>query len=354
MESGLRHGEGTYTYADGTSISGSWRYGLKHGTIDLSGFGDMPQAVVYHGGLPEFSKTSALVQSGSVERNKSETTSAGDAESNPSTDLLPREKAELTETSADGKDTAVPGNVVWSVKRRNSDDKKSTGPSVVAQVSIPSKGLLVTVEMDRNTVDGLPSSHLAKIEFSLQDGFADAPVAYFSGIRLKHDKDDYGEGLNGYPTMLDQGRFLFGFKGFHGANSKNLSLLRGLDWIDIPFSYQNGTRAVLTLHKGVAGNAAFRETMQLWVEGDDQQSFQTEADGSPEPSGNAWSVQLASRNFRAEAQASINSLKQRHAALFEERDLYVKRKTISNRGTYFRVYLSADTRKDARNILQAA
>ena len=45
----------------------------------------------------------------------------------------------------------------------------------------------------------------------------------------------------------------------------NLDLLATRGWIDIPISYRNGRRALLTLDKGAAGAAVFDQVMKEWT-----------------------------------------------------------------------------------------
>ena len=49
--------------------------------------------------------------------------------------------------------------------------------------------------------------------------------------------------------------------------SSNLSLMRDRDWIDLPFVYENGQRAILTFEKGPDGEAAFNQAFAAWGTG---------------------------------------------------------------------------------------
>jgi hypothetical protein len=50
--------------------------------------------------------------------------------------------------------------------------------------------------------------------------------------------------------------------------------LRDRDWLDIPFVYANGRRAVLTFQKGTPGERALREVLNSWGQGQGQNSAQ--------------------------------------------------------------------------------
>jgi hypothetical protein len=48
------------------------------------------------------------------------------------------------------------------------------------------------------------------------------------------------------------------------AIGNNTELLRSRSWIDIPLTYRNGRRALLTLEKGQSGTDAFNQAMRAW------------------------------------------------------------------------------------------
>ena len=47
--------------------------------------------------------------------------------------------------------------------------------------------------------------------------------------------------------------------------SANLALLRERDWIDLPFVYETGQRAILTFEKGPQGDQVFQKAMAAWT-----------------------------------------------------------------------------------------
>ncbi len=51
---------------------------------------------------------------------------------------------------------------------------------------------------------------------------------------------------------------------FPEAVTTNTELLRSRSWIDIPLTYRNGRRALLTLEKGPTGTEAFNKALQAW------------------------------------------------------------------------------------------
>ena len=47
----------------------------------------------------------------------------------------------------------------------------------------------------------------------------------------------------------------------------NTALLAGRNWIDLPFVYSSGQRAILTFEKGPQGAAALKQATAAWTTG---------------------------------------------------------------------------------------
>ena len=52
---------------------------------------------------------------------------------------------------------------------------------------------------------------------------------------------------------------------FPDAITRNTELLKTRDWIDIPITYRNGRRALITLEKGASGAEVFNNVMNAWA-----------------------------------------------------------------------------------------
>jgi hypothetical protein len=47
---------------------------------------------------------------------------------------------------------------------------------------------------------------------------------------------------------------------------RNVQLLKGKEWLDIPIVYNTGKRAVLAIEKGAEGERAFKDAFAAWGE----------------------------------------------------------------------------------------
>ena len=57
---------------------------------------------------------------------------------------------------------------------------------------------------------------------------------------------------------------LFALSAAEGDMQRNMKLLEGRSWFDIPIVYNNGRRAILAVEKGTPGERAFKEAFVAW------------------------------------------------------------------------------------------
>jgi hypothetical protein len=129
------------------------------------------------------------------------------------------------------------------------------------EIDIPERRIGVVLKMRRNTDPGFPASHTIEAMF-ITPGDAFGGVADMRGVRAKGGETAQGTPISAEVQKVKEGYFLLALPNVDEDN--NLSLLRERDWIDIPFVYANGRRAVLTFQKGTPGERAIREVFSSW------------------------------------------------------------------------------------------
>jgi hypothetical protein len=159
--------------------------------------------------------------------------------------------------------TAIEGNVAWSLQSEADADGKSS-PTVQGQLSIPGRGLSALITFKRNTDPSLPASHLVEIVFSVSPGFEGGAIDSVQRIAMKSTEQDRGNALIAVPAKITDDFHMIALNDFPDALKTNLELMRTRDWIDIPVSYRNGRRALLTMQKGPEGKAAFETALREW------------------------------------------------------------------------------------------
>ena len=160
--------------------------------------------------------------------------------------------------------TAVQGNVVWSIVRESPGDNLPPEPAIEAQITVPDKGLSAIMTIKRNADQSLPASHLIEIVFALTEGFDGNGIGAIQNFALKQTEQDTGDSLIAVPAKITDSFFMIALNDYVEAVQLNLKLLRERNWIDLPISYGNGRRALLTLEKGSTGAEVFDQVIRAW------------------------------------------------------------------------------------------
>ncbi|HTO29593.1 MAG TPA: hypothetical protein VL202_00205 [Pararhizobium sp.] len=160
--------------------------------------------------------------------------------------------------------TAIEGNVVWSVKEESPGDDAKPEPTIQAQINVPERGLTALMTIKRNADASLPASHVIEFVFSLPENFEGGSIDSVQRVAMKRNEQDRGDALIAVPAKITEDFHMIALNDFPEAVATNTDLLRTRSWIDIPLTYRNGRRALLTLEKGPAGTEAFAKAMQAW------------------------------------------------------------------------------------------
>ena len=161
--------------------------------------------------------------------------------------------------------TAIEGTVAWSTAEESPGGDAKPEPVVRAQVNVPSKGLTALVTFRRNADKSLPASHIVELVFSLPENFEGGGIESVQRVAMKRTEQDRGDALIAVPAKITDDFHMIALNDFPEAIAKNTDLLRTRSWIDIPITYRNGRRALLTLEKGTAGTEAFDKVMKAWT-----------------------------------------------------------------------------------------
>jgi hypothetical protein len=156
------------------------------------------------------------------------------------------------------------GYVVWEEKSE-SDDNGKAQPVIQGQLSIPEQGLTALITFKRNTDPSLPASHLAEIVFSVPKTFPGGGIDSVQRIAMKQTEQDRGDPIVAVPAKIIDDSFMIAFNDFPEVVTRNISLLRDREWIDIPVTYRNGRRALITLDKGSVGKKIFDDVIKEWI-----------------------------------------------------------------------------------------
>lgn len=160
--------------------------------------------------------------------------------------------------------TTLEGSVSWSLQE---EATANGAPEKVVQgrIEVPGRGLSALVTFRRNMDSSLPASHLFEIVFSVSAGFDGGAIESVQRIAMKQTEQDRGNALVAVPARITDDFHMIALNDFPDARASNLELLRTRNWIDIPVTYRNGRRALLTMPKGAEGTKAFDEALSSWA-----------------------------------------------------------------------------------------
>ncbi len=161
--------------------------------------------------------------------------------------------------------TAIEGTVAWSTAEESPGGDAKAEPVVRAQINVPTKGLTALVTFRRNVDRSLPASHIIELVFSLPENFEGGGIESVQRVAMKRTEQDRGDALIAVPAKITDDFHMIALNDFPEAIARNTELLRTRTWIDIPITYRNGRRALLTLDKGAAGAEAFDKVMKAWA-----------------------------------------------------------------------------------------
>ncbi|MGE6782506.1 hypothetical protein ACQKGL_08290 [Ensifer adhaerens] len=161
--------------------------------------------------------------------------------------------------------TAVPGTVAWSVKQEAPGGDAKPEPAIQAQITVPDRGLTALMTIKRNADPSLPASHVVEFVFSLPQNFEGGAIDSVQRVSMKRTEQDRGDALIAVPAKITDDFHMIALNDATDAIRNNTELLRSRSWIDIPLTYRNGRRALLTLEKGPSGTDAFNQAMRAWT-----------------------------------------------------------------------------------------
>jgi hypothetical protein len=159
--------------------------------------------------------------------------------------------------------TAIQGSIVWSLQHEAGANGKQEA-SVQGMLTVPERNLTAQLTFKRNSDPSLPASHIVEMVFSLPQNFEGGAIDSVQRISMKRTEQDRGDALIAVPAKITDDFHMIALNDYPDARKANLDLLATRDWIDIPITYRNGRRALLTMQKGTSGAEAFTAAIREW------------------------------------------------------------------------------------------
>jgi len=153
------------------------------------------------------------------------------------------------------------GTAVWRTETVVLGAGRAPDLGLRVDIDIPDRKIGIVMNFRRNMDANFPASHTIEIQFN-SPGDPFGGVSEMRGLRAKSSETAQGTPIQAAVEKVKEGFFLLALP--NSDEDSNLSLLRERDWLDIPFVYNNGRRAVLTFQKGTPGERAVNEALQSW------------------------------------------------------------------------------------------
>jgi hypothetical protein len=190
---------------------------------------------------------------------------ASAASEQASGDALVAQKAVLYEEPLDAANaasgvTAINAAVTWRYV-----DSGPNGPEVQADLQVPERGMKIKFTIHKNSDTTLPASHLIEVVVDTPPDFPGKGIKSVPRIVMKPTEEARGQPLVGAPAKVTDGFFWVALSAADADISANLALLRERNWIDLPFVYNTGQRAILTFEKGTPGDRVFEKAITAWT-----------------------------------------------------------------------------------------
>lgn len=159
---------------------------------------------------------------------------------------------------------AVPGSITWTAVRENGPDGRPD-PQIQGRITVPERGISALLTFKRNTDNSLPASHIIEVVFSVPPDFEGGAIENLQRIAMKRTEQDRGDPLVAVTAKVTDDTYLVALNDFEDVVKRNLELLSTRGWIDIPVTYRNGRRALITLDKGTTGGNVFEQVLREWA-----------------------------------------------------------------------------------------
>ena len=81
---------------------------------------------------------------------------------------------------------------------------------------------------------------------------------------MKRSEQEPGTPLAKLAARATNGVFIIELSAADSDEQRNVQMLKESPWLDIPIAYNDGSRAILGIEKGLPGYRAFAEAFAFW------------------------------------------------------------------------------------------
>jgi hypothetical protein len=154
------------------------------------------------------------------------------------------------------------GSAIWRTETISLGRGELPELAIRADVEIPKRKLGMIWSLRRNTDSSVPASHMIEMRFKLQP---DENISNVPGILMKQRGETHGVPFKGLVVKVINVFFRMGLSAVDADREHNVQLLlKERAWLDIPITYSDGHRALLSIEKGTPGERAIADAFAAW------------------------------------------------------------------------------------------
>ncbi|MGJ4949946.1 helicase [Bradyrhizobium sp. HKCCYLS20291] len=151
------------------------------------------------------------------------------------------------------------GKVTWRVE----PGAGAVPASIKGDIEIDQR-MTATLLLRPNVENEMPASHIMEVKFNLPEDASRTGVDTLRGVSMKARESGRGAPLSALTAKVTPTFFMIALSAGDVDTKRNVLLLKGKEWIDIPIVYSGGSRAVLAIEKGADGERAFKDAFAAW------------------------------------------------------------------------------------------
>lgn len=159
---------------------------------------------------------------------------------------------------------AIQGRVYWRLDSESAGQGRPVETIVRATVEVPDAAMTLDFTIRRNTESAFPASHIIGLRFG-QSGTQVPEVIREVGVpQFKTDEGERGAPLSAINSALGDNLFVVALSNVPVEVERNLELMTGRNWIDVPIRFGSGRRGIMTFEKGISGSQTLTDALQRW------------------------------------------------------------------------------------------
>ena len=156
------------------------------------------------------------------------------------------------------------GSTTWRAETLSIKPAQPPELVIRATVEIPERQIAMTWMLAHNNDAGVPASHIVEMQFRLPTQFHAGGIASVPGLWVNQTERTEGSPLSGLAVKVIPNYFMIALSADPANRGRNVDLLIGCPWIDVPLVYANKQRATLAMDKSAPVARLFRLAFSAW------------------------------------------------------------------------------------------